>query len=131
LALVDSYAGQGVVLHPAVAKDDLVEALRESRVMLYRGDLGETYCFAAAEAQAMGVPLVTAGVGSLAERLIDGKTGFLAPDEEKFAACSCRLLKDEALWTAQHKAALDRRRSFTWADAAAMWEVQFLKGLEK
>lgn len=129
LANIENYKDQGVVLHAPLAKDGLLRAMQESRVMLYRGDLGETFCFAAAEAQAAGVPLVTAGLGSLGERVIDGKTGFLRQEPAAFAQEALRLLQDDALWRAQSEASLAQRAALSWDEAAAAWEAHF--GLER
>lgn len=125
LAYAGALADQGVVMREPVVKEQLVNELRQSRVMLYRGDSGETFCGSAAEAQAMGVPLVTAGVGSLYERVQDSATGFLRMDPGPFADAAIRLLKDDALWTQQHKAALAARAANTWEHCAAAWEKAF------
>ncbi len=123
---IEALAMQGVTLHEPLAKEALARALSESRVMLYRGDLGETFCFAAAEAQAVGVPLVTAGLGSLAERVQDGLTGFLCADEESFVISALNLLRDDALWRRQHEAArLVGRKTLDWDRVASAWEDHF------
>ncbi len=129
LTQVEAYADKGVLRHDPLPKAQLVRALQDSRVMLYRGDLGETFCFAAAEAQAVGVPLVTAGIGSLAERVIDGETGFLRERPEDFAQAALRLLRDDALWKAQHLAAIKGREALSWDKVASAWEDHF--GLER
>jgi len=120
-----AFVDKGVVLHDPLPKEPLLKAMRESRVMLYRGDAGETFCFAAAEAQAVGVPLVTAGLGALAERLIDGRTGFVRQNPEAFAQAALRLLREDGLWMEQHKAARDAARALSWDLAAAAWERRF------
>ena len=115
-------AGQGVVLRQPLPKDKLIEELRASRVMLYRGDLNETFCLAVGEAQAMGVPTVVQNLGSVVERVVHGQTGFVADDDASFADAARRLLTDDALWSAQHHAACDRQRRWGWPEAAAAFE---------
>lgn len=122
---IASFADKGVVRHEPVGKEDLLSAMQESRVMLYRGDLGETFCFAAAEAQTAGLPLVTAGLGALAERVTDGETGFLRDTPEAFAEAALRLLRDDVLWLRQHKAAQASRARLQWDNVAAAWEEHF------
>lgn len=53
-----------------------------------------------AEAQAMGLPVVSFASGGIPEAVAHGKTGFLAneQDSESLAAYILRLLEDEALW---------------------------------
>lgn len=112
----------GVVLHRPVAKSTLAGELGRARVMLYRGDPGETYCLAVAEAQALGVPAVVQRIGAVPERVIDGHTGFVAGDDNDFALHAARLLADDALWLSQHREALERQRSWGWPQAAAAFE---------
>ncbi|MEO5337311.1 MAG: glycosyltransferase [Magnetospirillum sp. WYHS-4] len=122
LAKARALAGKGVVLRGPVPKARLIEELLAARVMLYRGDLNETFCLALGEAQALGVPCVVQRLGSVVERVIDGKTGFIADDDAAFAEAAIRLLADEELWRAQHAAALDKQRRWGWPEAAAAFE---------
>jgi len=114
--------GKGVVLRGPVPKAELIRELRQSRAMLYRGDINETFCLAVGEAQAMGVPAVVENLGSVVERVIDGETGFVASNDAAFADAARRLLTDDALWLAQHNAALDKQRSWRWPQAAEAFE---------
>ncbi len=122
LARARSLADRGVVVRGPVPKAQLVGELRASRVMLYRGDLNETFCLAVGEAQAMGVPAVVQRLGSVVERVVDAETGFIADDDEAFAEAAVRLLTDDALWRAQHSRALDLQRRWGWPQAAAAFE---------
>ena len=115
-------SGAGVVLREPVPKERLIEELRASRVMLYRGDLNETFCLAVGEAQAMGVPTVVQKLGSVVERVVHGETGFIADDDAAFAEAARKLLTDDALWQAQHRAALEKQRRWGWPEAAAAFE---------
>lgn len=117
-----SLEGQGVRLRDPVQKAQLIDELRVSRVMLYRGDINETYCAAVAEAQAMGVPAVLQPIGSMPERVVDGKTGFIAADDAAFGEAACKVLTDDNLWTTQHQHALELQRNWRWGDAAAEFE---------
>ena len=76
--------------------------------MLYRGDPGETFCLALAEAQAMGVPAVVTPLGSVGERVVDGVTGRVVRDDDSFVAAAIAALRDDALWRRWHLAALAR-----------------------
>ena len=111
-------AGDAVDFREPVARGQLVRELAEGRLMAYPGDPGETFCQAAAEAQAMGVPLVTRPIGALPERLDDGLSGFVVADAESFAEACVRLLRDDDLWHAHHRAALVSERWWDWGEAA-------------
>jgi len=119
LARADAMAAAGVRRHAPVPKPELVEPLRQARVMLYRGDPGETFCLAVAEAQALGLPAVVTALGSLPERVVDGVSGTVARDEDAFVAAAVALLTDDALWRRQHEAALASQKGLSWAEVAA------------
>ncbi|TCZ66012.1 glycosyltransferase family 4 protein [Roseicella aquatilis] len=98
----------GVRLLPPTDRHALARTYRGARAMLYRGDLGETYCLSLAEAQSAGLPCVVTPCGSVAERVVPGETGVVARDPVEFAAAAIRLLRDDAAWSAMHRAALAR-----------------------
>jgi glycosyltransferase involved in cell wall biosynthesis len=112
----------GVVLRGPVPKSQLVEELAQARVQLYRGDIGETFCSAVAEAQAMGVPGVIEDIACMKERIRHGETGFVVKGEDAFAESAIRLLADDALWQVQHRNCLDHQRHWRWTHAAVEFE---------
>jgi glycosyltransferase involved in cell wall biosynthesis len=91
--------------------------------MLYRGDPGEAFCTALAEAQSMGLPVVVQPVGMVAERVIDGVTGAVAADEAAFAAAAVAVLRDDELWRRFHTEALARQRGLSWDEVASRCEA--------
>lgn len=117
-----SLADQGVRLRQPVDKAKLIEEIRLARVMLYKGDINETFCLAIAEAQAMGVPAVVQPIGSMVERVVDGETGFIRDNAAGFALAARQLLTDDGLWQTQHDRALLIQRAWRWPDAAAAFE---------
>jgi glycosyltransferase involved in cell wall biosynthesis len=123
LARADALASSGVRRLPPVGRKALAAALSSARVMLYRGDPGETFCLALAEAQAMGVPAVVQPLGSTPERVIDGVTGRVAQNDEAFVAAAVALLRDDELWRRWHLASLERQRGLNWDDVAARFEA--------
>lgn len=123
LARADTLAAKGVRRFAPLPREQLIAALRGSRAMLYRGDSGETFCLAVAEAQALGVPAVVQPMGSLPERVRDGVTGFVDADDEAFAQHAVALLSDDALWRRQHEAALRLQAGASAADVAQQFEA--------
>jgi len=123
LARADRLAAKGVRRRAPVKRAALIEALLAARVMLYRGDPGETFCLALAEAQALGIPAVVQRLGAVAERVIDGVTGTISCDDETFARAAIALLDDDALWRARHEAALERQKGLSWDDVAGQFEA--------
>jgi glycosyltransferase involved in cell wall biosynthesis len=123
LARADALYAHGVRRHPPVRHDELASVLAQSRVMLYRGDPGEAFCTALAEAQSIGLPAVVQPLGMVAERVIDGVTGSVAADDAAFAAAAIALLRDDALWRRFHREALARQRGLSWDEVAARYEA--------
>ena len=108
-----------------ISRLDLIDELRAARVQLVPGHRDETYCLAAAEAIAAGVPVVTMGVGALGERVRDGKTGFIAKSKEDFIAKTAALLSDDGLWQSMHRECLAEATLATWDVRAGEWERLF------
>jgi glycosyltransferase involved in cell wall biosynthesis len=123
LARAEALAPHGVRRFAPVPHDRLAAVLGRSRVMLYRGDPGETFCLALAEAQAMGVPAVVQPIGCVAERVIDGRTGTVAADDDVFAAAAVALLRDDRLWHSYHAAALAEQQGLAWDEVARRFEA--------
>jgi hypothetical protein len=125
------FEAAGIRRRGSVSKAELREAMADARVLLIPGHKDETFCLAATEATASGLPLVTRGIGALAERVRDGETGFLAPEPDVFAARTLDLLTDDGLWRRQHRAALADPGLRTWDAAAAEWEAAFLPQIRR
>jgi glycosyltransferase involved in cell wall biosynthesis len=123
LARADALHESGVRRHKPVRHDELAAVLAQSRVMLYRGDPGEAFCTALAEAQSIGLPAVVQPLGMVAERVVDGVTGVVAADDGAFAAAAMRLLRDDGLWRRFHQEALARQRGLSWDEVAARYEA--------
>jgi len=115
-------AGEGVILRGPVPKAQLVGELAGARALLYRGDIGETFCSAVAEAQAMGVPAVLMDVACMKERVIEGETGFVTRDAPGFVQAGLHILGDDDLWHRLHLSSLEHQRSWRWDHAAAEFE---------
>jgi glycosyltransferase involved in cell wall biosynthesis len=123
LSRADNLVGKGVRLFAPLPRAELIDALRQSRVMLYRGDENETFCMAVAEAQALGVPAVVQALGSMPERVKNGVSGFVAGDAQSFAQHAIALLGDDALWRQQHEAALRLQKGLGADDVAQRFEA--------
>ena len=117
-----SFKDQGVRIRGPIAKAELVNEFKLARCMLYRGDENETFCLAVGEAQASGVPSVVRNFGSVVERVINEKTGFVTKSDDSFVHEAVRLLTDNKLWSMQHKNALDLQKNWRWSDAAKAFE---------
>ncbi len=112
-----------VEVRPRVGNAAMLDILRSARLWLAPGHVSETFCLAAAEAVAMGVPAVTLGVGSLKERVADGVTGFVCAGWGDMAARAREVLTDDELWGRLHANGLASRSGMDWEAAAREWEA--------
>ena len=81
-----------------VAQNDLVNDLKSSKLFLIPGHKAETFCLAAEEAKELCIPIVTLGIGCLSERVMHGKTGFIAKNKSEFSDYTIQLFNDDRLW---------------------------------
>jgi glycosyltransferase involved in cell wall biosynthesis len=123
LARAESLGDAGVRRHEPVGRDALVDLLTGARAMLYRGDPGETFCLALGEAQALGVPCVVTPLGSVGERVADGKSGRVASTDDAFVEAAIAVLSDDELWRRWHHGALSSQRGLSWDEVAQRYEA--------
>jgi len=120
---IEAAAGQGVRVRRPLPDHDMAEEFRHARAHLYPGGLGEPYAFTLAESQAAGTPGVTRRQGAAAERIVDGRSGFLTPDDEAFGNCAVLCLKEDIVYRGRSKDARTMQRGRSWDDAAAEFEA--------
>jgi glycosyltransferase involved in cell wall biosynthesis len=123
LARAETLQVHGVRRHAPIGRDLLALMLTGARAMLYRGDPGETFCLALGEAQALGVPTVVTPLGSVGERVDDGKSGCIAPTDDEFVKAAIAVLSDDALWRRWHEGALSSQRGLSWDEVAQRYEA--------
>ena len=121
----------GIEVRGRIGNARVLETLLAARVVLVPGHRSETFCMAAAEAVALGVPVVTLGIGSLKERVRDGMDGFVCRNWDGFAEATVRVLRDDALWAALHRRGLETRSGASWNDAALRWEQVAARAFRK
>jgi glycosyltransferase involved in cell wall biosynthesis len=112
-----------IVFHGPTLKSEMAAFYASAKAMIYPGALDETFCMAAAEAQAMGLPVITLGIGSLSERVQHGVNGILCRSFDELGRQACRVAGDDELWQLLHEGALRTARLLTWQRAAKHWEA--------
>jgi glycosyltransferase involved in cell wall biosynthesis len=123
LSRAEALGHQGIRRYAPVGREQLVEMLTGARAMLYRGDPGETFCLALAEAQALGVPAVVTPLGSVGERVADRLSGRVVTSDDEFADAAIAVLRDDALWRLWHRGALKTQRGLSWDEVAQQYEA--------
>ncbi len=127
----------GVTLHGPLPRGPMAAILAESRVLAYPNTFAETYCIAALEAQASGLPVVTTSWAGLKERVQDGVDGFLVPGlpaensyRETFVEKVAHLLQDDSLWSGQSEQARRKAETCSYQRLSLDWERKFYSLLE-
>ena len=100
------------------SKFDLIEDLKSSKLMLNPGHKGEVFCLVAEEARTMCLPIVTMGIGSLHERVIDNITGYICSDLDQLTSKSVSILKDDKLYLTLKSNLYEKRKTRTYKEVA-------------
>ncbi|MFL0682741.1 MAG: glycosyltransferase [Algoriphagus aquaeductus] len=115
----------GIYVHEPVSKADLIKVIQKSRVMLYRGDVAETFCLSVAEAMELGVPCVTMDLGSMKERIESGHNGFVLNTDRDFVDKAVDLLSNDIMWREFHERLNQASVNYTWFDVAKKFIKSF------
>ena len=92
--------------------------------LLLMPSLAESFCLAALESMACGVPVLASRVGGLPEVVAHGETGLLFPvaEPEAAVAMAVGLLSDPGRHAAMRRAAVNRARGFGHRRVVAAYE---------
>jgi glycosyltransferase involved in cell wall biosynthesis len=99
-------------------RETMINDLNSSRMFLVPGHEAELFCLAAEEARELCLPIITLGIGSLSERVIHGKTGFIAKNNDEFSQYAINIFKDDKLWNDLRSNLLNMRGKKTWKKCA-------------
>jgi N-acetyl-alpha-D-glucosaminyl L-malate synthase BshA len=101
-----------------------VEPILAQADLLLMPSRAESFCLAALEAMACGVPVLASSVGGLPEVVIHGKTGLLFPSAEPAAAVdlAVAVLSDPVKHQAMREAAVSRARSYRQTKVVTAYE---------
>ena len=116
----NNYLNMDSNIYPRVTGDRqiMIDNLSSSRVLLLPGHKAELFCLAAEEARELCLPIITLGIGSLSERVVHGKTGFVAKNNKEFSDYAIEIFKNDKLWNNLRSNLLNLRGSKTWNKCA-------------
>ena len=103
-----------IIFRKMQKQSDLINDLLRSRLILLPGHKAELFCLAAEEARELCIPIVTLGIGSLSERVVHGKTGFIANNNKQFGEYTLELFQNNELWTSIKNNLKEIRGSKNW-----------------
>ncbi|HSV28716.1 MAG TPA: glycosyltransferase, partial [Candidatus Omnitrophota bacterium] len=114
---------QGVVVVRPQGDTLMAEELRRGRVHLYPGHPDDATAFSLMESQACGLPAVIRPLGAAPERVGNGETAYVAPDDDAFANLAAMLLSNDEVFGSMSAAARARYAGRDWDQAAARLEA--------
>lgn len=112
--LAQAMAAEGVEIMAPGSDSTMAALYRSARVHLYPGHPEDMLCWTLMESQACGLPAVARPLGAIHERLRDGETGHIVPDDESFANVTIRLLTDDDMFWAENRDARLLQRGRSW-----------------
>ncbi len=113
-----AYKDKNIYFRNAGQRANLIKDLSKSRMLLIPGHKAELYCLAAEEARELCLPIITLGIGSLSERVIHNKTGFIAKNENEFSYYALKIFKDDKLWRELRSNLISLRGKKNWNESA-------------
>jgi glycosyltransferase involved in cell wall biosynthesis len=123
LAIALGARDHGVVIERPMADSGMAEVYRAARLHLYPGTATEIYAWTLAESQSCGLPAVARAGGAADERIRNGQTGYLVPDDDAIANVTRLLLTDDAAWQSMSRDCRLIQRQRGWDQVAAEFEV--------
>jgi glycosyltransferase involved in cell wall biosynthesis len=112
---------QGLKVMAPLGDAGMAAAYRAARVHLYPGHDEDFACTTLMESQACGCPAVAYRRGGAPERIGDGESGYLVPDQEAFANLAVLLLSNEETFRSLSAGARLHQRARSWDMAAQDW----------
>jgi N-acetyl-alpha-D-glucosaminyl L-malate synthase BshA len=113
-------------------RHDVARLLAQTDLLLMTS-LSESFCLAALEAMACGVPVLATKVGGLPEVMVQGETGFLFPvgDHNLAVRLAVDLLSDQARHRAMSEAAARHAARFGYEQIVPEYECLYSKLLSR
>jgi len=126
-AAISAAESQGIRIKAPMADAAMADAYRAARLHFYPLITGEAYASTLAESQAAGLPAVVLGGGGdtrlIGERVRNGQSAYIAPDDSAVENLSLEILADEGImYKSLHRDALTLQRGPNWREAAIEFE---------
>lgn len=116
-------ANQGIRVQRPSGDSVMAQVYREARVHLYPGHADDTTAFTLMESQATGLPAVLRPLGAGPERVLNGHSAYVVPDDDAFANLATLLLSNEDTARSMGAEARALYQGRTWDAAAEQFEA--------
>tara|TARA_B100001057_G_scaffold437469_1_gene469290 strand:+ start:1298 stop:2302 length:1005 start_codon:yes stop_codon:yes gene_type:complete len=123
----DKFKNHNIFLRTLGSRREMIDELKNSRVLLYLGHKSDIFTLTAEEAIKLCVPVITYGIGSLSERVSHGENGFIAKNSSEFAKYTLDLMNNDSILKELKTKMFRKRAEITWSVIADTWIERFLK----
>ncbi|MDA7715199.1 glycosyltransferase [Pelagibacteraceae bacterium] len=123
----DKYKNSNIFPRKIGSRGEMINELKNSRVLLYLGHKSDIFTLTAEEAIKLCVPVITYGIGSLSERVSHGNNGFIAKNSNEFAKYTLDLMNNDSILKELKNKMFKKRAEITWSTIADIWEKKFLQ----
>lgn len=114
LEKAEALKDRGVELKEPLGDEIMAQVYRSARVHLYPGHGDDMACWTLMESQATGLPAVARTKGAIHERMINGESGYIVPDDAAFANVAVQVLTDDGVFGNLSTGAADPLRKRSW-----------------
>jgi len=117
----DYHQNNNIFLRKLGSRQDMINELSQYRALTYLGHKSDIFTLTAEEAVKLCLPVVTFGIGSLADRVEHNKTGFVANNDDEFANYTIKLLNDDKFYLKIKSKMNEARYDNNWESIASEW----------
>ena len=122
----DYHKKNNIFLRKIGSRQDMIDELSQYRALTYLGHKSDIFTLTAEEAVKLCLPVVTFGIGSLADRVQHNKTGFVAINDDDFANYTIKLMNDDKFYLETKAKMFEDRYKNNWESIASEWIDYFL-----
>ena len=123
----DLHKENNIFLRKIGNRRQMIEELKESRVLLYLGHKSDIFTLTVEEAIRLCVPVVTYGTGSIKERVQHGFNGFIAKNSKEFTNYTLDIMNDDKLLKELKENMYKSRLRYDWSNIADTWIKNFIE----
>ena len=122
----DKLRSKNIFLRKISSRSEMIDELKNYRALAYLGHKSDIFTLTAEEAIKLCLPVVTFGIGSLAERVSHNQTGLIAKNEQQYAEYIIKLLNNDDFYLNFKKNMFSKRKEYSWDNIANEWINFFL-----
>ena len=117
----DDLKNNNIFLRDIKSRSEMINEMKDYRALTYIGHKSDIFTLTCEEAVKMCMPVITFGIGSVSDRVIHNKTGFIVKTDQEFANYTLKILNDDNFYLNLKKKMHTLRHENNWETIADMW----------